>query len=125
MHSDKETKEVVVYTKKEILFYFPFTENYDTYKVDTEVRLNVLHSWDFEDFENSQKAYEPYCSERIESTPTGTLLDAIYVFHKSISSKFIRYRGRGKPLRFRFESDGIYPVNLLRYSHISSRDADY
>lgn len=125
MHNDKDTKEVVVYTEKDSEFHFPFPDNFSSYNVETETRVNVKHSWDFEDFENSQAGYEPYDSERIETTPAGTLADNTYVFHKDISIKRLKFRGRGKALKLRFESDGIYPINLIGYSDISSRDRDY
>jgi hypothetical protein len=125
MHNDKDSKEVIVYTYKDSKFYFPFPVNYSTENVETETRVKVKHSWDFEEFENSQDAYEPYDAERIKTTPAGTVGDAEYEFHKYISIKQLKFRGRGKALKLRFESDGIYPINLLGYSNISSRDRDY
>ena len=125
MHADKDTKEVVVYTEKNSKFYFPFPDTYSTTNVETETRVNVKHSWDFEDFENPQLGYEPYDAERIETTPAGTVGDSDYVFHSDVSIKKLKFRGRGKALKLRFESDGIYPINLLGFSDISSRDLDY
>ena len=121
----KTLKKLLVYTEKDSKFYFPFPDNYPSDSVETETRIKVKHSWDFEDFENAQVAYEPYDAERVETTPAGTVGDTDYVFHRNISIKAIKFRGRGKALRIRLESDDIYPIKFIGYSDISSRDRDY
>ncbi len=125
MHSTKESKELVVYMEKMKKFYFPFPDNYSSENVETENRIKVKHSWNFEPFENEQVGYKLYNAEAIATTPAGTVGDANYTFNQDISIKRLKFSGNGQGLKLRFESDGIYPMNLIGYSTVSARNLDY
>lgn len=125
MHNDKDSPEIITYSVKEKKFHFPFPVNYSSKKIETETRIKLSHSWDFEPFENEVDAYQSYSSNTILTTPTGVVGDEEYTFKNAIHNKKNQFHGRGKGLKLRFENDGIYPVKLLGYSVVSSRDRDF